>query len=185
MLRKTKVVGKFVEFFGPGAAALQRAGSRHDREHGAGVRRDDGILRRSTRRRSTICAAPAAARNIARRTRDYYKAQGLWGIPEQGSIDYIAGRRTRSRDGDAERRRVRSARRTASSSAALKRDLGGHPLDRHTRMDMAKPQDRRRRSGSRRSTPRRMPCLRVGSARRRRSVWSSESQDAELGSGRR
>ena len=44
LLRKTKVVGKFVEFFGPGAAALAGGGSRDHRQHGARIRRDDGLL---------------------------------------------------------------------------------------------------------------------------------------------
>ncbi len=45
MLRKTKVVGKFVEFFGPGAQRAQRAGPRDHRQHGSRIRRDDGLLR--------------------------------------------------------------------------------------------------------------------------------------------
>ena len=44
MLRKAKVVGKFVEFFGAGAAALAGGGSRDDCQHGARIRRDDGLL---------------------------------------------------------------------------------------------------------------------------------------------
>ena len=44
MLRKEKVVGKFVEFFGEGAASLAGARPRDDRQHGARVRRDDGLL---------------------------------------------------------------------------------------------------------------------------------------------
>jgi len=44
MLRKAKVVGKFVEFFGPGATAFASRGSRDDREHGARIRRDDGLF---------------------------------------------------------------------------------------------------------------------------------------------
>ncbi len=46
LLRKAKVVGKFVEYFGEGAASLVGAGSRDDRQHVARVRRDDGLLRR-------------------------------------------------------------------------------------------------------------------------------------------
>ena len=44
MLRKAKVVGKFVEFFGEGTASLVGARPRHHRQHGARVRRDDGLL---------------------------------------------------------------------------------------------------------------------------------------------
>ena len=46
LLRKAKVVGKFVEFFGEGAASLAGARSRDHRQHGARIRRDDGLLRR-------------------------------------------------------------------------------------------------------------------------------------------
>jgi aconitate hydratase len=88
LLRKTKVVGKFVEFFGPGAAAL----SVPDRatlanmapEYGAtmgffGV--DDVTIAylRGTGRDEAQC----------RLVEDYFKAQELWGIPgAQGEIDY-------------------------------------------------------------------------------------------------
>ena len=44
MLRKEKVVGKFVEFFGEGAASLSVPDRATIAQHGAGVRRDDGLL---------------------------------------------------------------------------------------------------------------------------------------------
>jgi aconitate hydratase len=44
MLRKKGVVGKFVEFYGTGLSSLDAAGPRHDRQHGAGIWRDDGLL---------------------------------------------------------------------------------------------------------------------------------------------
>ena len=44
MLRKRGVVGKFVEFFGPGLDQSDDRGSRHDRQHGAGIRRDLRLL---------------------------------------------------------------------------------------------------------------------------------------------
>ena len=62
MLRKAKVVGKFVEFFGEGAASLRGAGPRDHRQHGARIRRDDGLLPGRRRRRSTISRTPAARR---------------------------------------------------------------------------------------------------------------------------
>jgi hypothetical protein len=43
MMRKAKVVGKFVSFTAK-AREFVCNGSRDDREHGAGVRRDDGLL---------------------------------------------------------------------------------------------------------------------------------------------
>ncbi len=44
MLRKKGVVGKFVEFYGPGVSALALADLRDDRQHGAGIRRDLRLL---------------------------------------------------------------------------------------------------------------------------------------------
>ena len=44
MLRQHGVVGKFVEFFGPGLAGHAAGQPRHDRQHGAGVRRDGRFL---------------------------------------------------------------------------------------------------------------------------------------------
>ena len=44
LLRGRGVVGKFVEFFGPGVAALSVGERGADRQHGAGVRRHDRLL---------------------------------------------------------------------------------------------------------------------------------------------
>ncbi len=46
MLRKEKVVGKFVEFFGEGTASAVAAGPRDHRQHGPGIRRDHGLFPR-------------------------------------------------------------------------------------------------------------------------------------------
>ena len=87
MLRKAKVVGKFVEFYGPGAALLPVV----DRatignmapEYGAtmgffGIDAETVTYLRATGRKEEHCLA----------FENYYKAQGLWGIPQHGDIDY-------------------------------------------------------------------------------------------------
>ncbi len=87
MLRKTKVVGKFVEFYGPGAVAL----SVPDRatianmapEYGAtmgffGIDEATIAYLKGTGRSAELCGT----------VENYYKAQGLWGIPQSGDIDY-------------------------------------------------------------------------------------------------
>jgi aconitate hydratase len=87
MLRKAKVVGKFVEYFGEGAASLSLA----DRatianmapEYGATMGFfpvDEESLRylKLTGRSDEQIAA----------IRNYYKAQGLFGIPLKGQIEY-------------------------------------------------------------------------------------------------
>jgi aconitate hydratase len=87
MLRKAKVVGKFVEFYGPGAAALPLV----DRatianmapEYGATmgffpVDAETVSFLRSTGRSEEHCTA----------YENYYKAQGLFGMPQKGQIAY-------------------------------------------------------------------------------------------------
>ena len=87
ILRKAKVVGKFVEFFGPGAAALPLV----DRATIANMAPEYG---------ATMGFFPIDAEcvNYLRATgrtdeavktyENYYKAQGLWGIPKKGDIAY-------------------------------------------------------------------------------------------------
>lgn len=87
ILRKHKVVGKFVEFFGEGTASLalpDRATiANMAPEYGAtmGFFPVDGktldYLRGTGRRKAEIDAVEA-----------YYKAQGLFGVPQAGEIDY-------------------------------------------------------------------------------------------------
>ena len=87
MLRKAKVVGKFVEFFGEGAASLAVP----DRATIANMAPEYG---------ATMGFFPVDDKTIAYfegsgRTaeeidafKSYFKAQGLYGIPKAGSIDY-------------------------------------------------------------------------------------------------
>ncbi len=87
MLRKAKVVGKFVEFYGPGAKLLpvvDRATiANMAPEYGATmgffpIDEETLTYMRGTGRSEELCAAFEA----------YYKAQGLWGIPDKGEIVY-------------------------------------------------------------------------------------------------
>ncbi|HVY68498.1 MAG TPA: aconitate hydratase AcnA [Verrucomicrobiae bacterium] len=87
LLRKAKVVGKFVEYFGPGATALPLV----DRATIANMAPEYG---------ATMGFFPIDAEcvNYLRATgrseehcriyENYYKAQGLWGIPSKGQVDY-------------------------------------------------------------------------------------------------
>jgi aconitate hydratase len=87
LLRKAKVVGKFVEFFGPGAAALPLV----DRATIANMAPEYGATMgffpideectnylRATGRSEAHCQM----------YENYYKAQNLWGIPQAGQVDY-------------------------------------------------------------------------------------------------
>src|SRR5256885_1601725 len=87
MLRKAKVVGKFVEFYGPGTAALpvvDRATiANMAPEYGAtmGFFPIDGECvnyLRATGRTEEHC----------RTYENYYRAQGLFGVPKKGEIQY-------------------------------------------------------------------------------------------------
>jgi aconitate hydratase len=86
-LRQAKVVGKFVEFFGPGAAALPVV----DRATVANMAPEYGAtlgffpidaecvhFLRTTGRSEALCQA----------YENYYRAQGLFGMPQRGQIAY-------------------------------------------------------------------------------------------------
>ena len=87
LLRKARVVGKFVEFFGPGAASLPVV----DRatignmapEYGATM----GFFPIDAECSRYLQATGRSAAHI-KRYEEYYRAQGLWGMPQQGDIDY-------------------------------------------------------------------------------------------------
>jgi len=87
LLRKAKVVGKFVEFYGPGAAALpvvDRATiANMAPEYGATMGFFPVDAECSAYLRNTGRSAEHIALYEA-----YYQAQGLWGIPQKGQVDY-------------------------------------------------------------------------------------------------
>ncbi len=87
MLRREKVVGKFVEYFGPGAAALpvvDRATiANMGPEYGATLGFfpiDEECVKflRATGRPEELCQA----------YENYYRAQGMFGMPQKGDVDY-------------------------------------------------------------------------------------------------
>ncbi len=87
ILRKAKVVGKFVEFFGVGAAALPLV----DRATIANMAPEYG----ATMGFFPIDAecvnylkATGRSDEAVKTYENYYKAQGLWGIPKKGEIIY-------------------------------------------------------------------------------------------------
>jgi aconitate hydratase len=87
LMRKTKVVGKFVEFFGPGAAALpvvDRATiANMAPEYGATM----GFFPIDAECSAYLRATGRDEKHVAT-YEAYYQAQGLWGIPQKGQIDY-------------------------------------------------------------------------------------------------
>ncbi len=87
LMRKTKVVGKFVEFFGPGAAALpvvDRATiANMAPEYGATM----GFFPIDAECSNYLRATGRDEKHVAT-YEAYYQAQGLWGVPQKGQIDY-------------------------------------------------------------------------------------------------
>lgn len=87
MLRQEKVVGKFVEFFGEGAATLTVADratmGNMSPEYGATM----GFFPAD---RKTLDYLRSTGRSKAHvdRVEEYLKAQGLFGIPKKGEVDY-------------------------------------------------------------------------------------------------
>ena len=87
MLRGAKVVGKFVEFFGEGAAALPVT----DRATIANMAPEYGATMGFFPVDEATCQYFAATGRSAEQVgliRDYYQAQNLFGIPKAGEIDY-------------------------------------------------------------------------------------------------
>ena len=87
MLRKKGVVGKFVEFFGPGLHALAAGRSRDHQQHGSGVRRDLRHLPGGQR----DAALPASERRSEEQIKiveAYYKEQGLFHTADTPEAEY-------------------------------------------------------------------------------------------------
>ena len=89
MLRRAKVVGKFVEFFGSGAASLalpDRATlANMAPEYGATM----GFFPPDEETANYLAATGRSAAEVSA-FRAYYQAQGLFGMPQPGQIDYSA-----------------------------------------------------------------------------------------------
>jgi aconitate hydratase len=87
MLRRAKVVGKFVEFYGEGAVALPV----YDRATIANMAPEYGATMGFFPVDEATCQYFLATGRDAAKVdamRAYYQAQGLFGIPEAGSIEY-------------------------------------------------------------------------------------------------
>ena len=87
MLRKVKVVGKFVEFYGPGAKSLpvvDRATIANMAPEYGATMGFFGVDEETTR---YLTGTGRTAEHVTA-FENYYKAQGLWGIPVKGQCDY-------------------------------------------------------------------------------------------------
>jgi aconitate hydratase len=87
MMRKAKVVGKFVEFHGDGAASL----SVTDRATIANMAPEYGATMGFFPVDEETCAyllATGRSKEHVDTVRSYYKAQGMFGVPRKGECDY-------------------------------------------------------------------------------------------------
>ena len=87
MLRKAKVVGKFVEYFGEGAASL----SLTDRATIANMAPEYGATRGFFGVDEETCnylTATGRTEDQVNAFRNYFQAQGMFGIPKAGEIEY-------------------------------------------------------------------------------------------------
>src|SRR5215212_7187678 len=87
MLRKAKVVGKFVEYFGEGAASLSLA----DRATIANMAPEYGATMGYFPIDEETCKYLALTGRTGEQIdgfRNYYKAQGLFGMPKRGDVHY-------------------------------------------------------------------------------------------------
>ena len=87
MLRKAKVVGKFVEFFGTGAAALPLV----DRATIANMAPEYGATMGFfpiDEECTNYLRATGRSNGDCKLYENYYRAQGLWGMPQLGEIEY-------------------------------------------------------------------------------------------------
>src|ERR1700741_3825585 len=87
MLRKAKVVGKFVEFYGEGTASL----SVQDRATLANMAPEYGATMGFfpvDQKTVEYFRGTGRSDDAVSRFAEYFKAQGLFGIPRQGQIDY-------------------------------------------------------------------------------------------------
>ena len=87
LMRKTKVVGKFVEFFGPGAAALPVV----DRATIANMAPEYGATMGFfpiDEECTNYLRATGRTNGDCKLYENYYRVQGLWGMPQLGDIEY-------------------------------------------------------------------------------------------------
>ena len=134
MLRKRGVVGKFVEYFGPGLASLTHRRPRHARQHVAGIRRDLRLLP-DRRRHHPLSARHRPLRRTASRSYSPMPRRRACTAPS--------------------RRRIRSSPRCSSSnSSSVEPSLAG-PKRPQDRVDAQGRQERLRRSRWTRNSARR------------------------------
>ena len=82
LLRQRGVVGKFVEFYGPGVAEVSAREPGHARQHVAGVRLDGDHLPGRRRDACATCASPGGPPELVDLVEAYTKEQGLWHEPD-------------------------------------------------------------------------------------------------------
>ena len=89
ILRKEKVVGKFVEFFGEGTAGHRRSPTAPPSPTWRlSTARPCRLLPGRRQDHASISKAPAVTRQEIEAFAAYFEAQGMYGAPKRGEIDY-------------------------------------------------------------------------------------------------
>ena len=164
MLRKVGVVGKFVEYFGPGVSSLAPRRPRDARQHEPGVRRDVRLLP-GRRRHARLSAADRPPRGARRARRGLLQGEHALARARRAP-DVLAGGRARARRRRALAGRARGARRTACRSRTRRARSSRRSTRSASRTGTAAPtrpsptrsrRATRRRSSSREACPSRCP----------------------------
>ena len=184
MLRKHGVVGKFVEFYGPGVSVAAAGQPRHDRQHEPRVRLDDrGLPDRRGDHRSTS-SSPVAATSSSRWSRPTPRSRASGTTPTPSRATPRSSSSTWPRS--SRRWPARSARRTGCRCPTPRTPSAAPWPTTSTRPARRRGTTRRRRvlPGLRRALPRRQrlraaegvrhrrpPPMAAGRATRRSSSW--------------
>ena len=156
MLRRARVVGKFVEFFGEGAASLPVT----DRATVANMAPEYGATMGFFPVDEETCRyllATGRSREHVDTFRNYYTAQGLFGMPAAGDCDYTRDARARPRDASARASRAPKRPQDRIPLPELKSRFRDAPRQARRRERLRQGRRGARRNASRRPSAGRMP----------------------------
>ena len=175
LLRKKGVVGKFVEFYGPGVSRAAARRPRDDRQHEPRVRLDVRDLPDRRARRCATSRSPGGPKELIDLVEAYAKEQGLWHDENAEEPTFSDTLELDLGDGRAVARRAEAP----AGPRAARRGQGQLPRGaRRARRRGRGPGDRRPpRRGGRRDVPR----LRPAGQRRARPRGRPERAGARAG----
>ena len=138
MLRAKGVVGKFVEFFGPGLSAMTLPDRATAGQHGARVRRHHGLLP-GRRRDAALPAATGRTDDEVELVERYAKEQGLFRTDDTPDPSYTDSARARPVDGRAQPGRAQAAAGPRAAREHMKASVPAGRSQRPGRASAASP----------------------------------------------